>query len=299
MARPPTIRCRLCVDHRLDHRGEPRTNVLSEGRQPLFPGRGTLLRTVVGQEPVDRQAAPELPFKHPHVPRLIVAGRWAVLVPAEHSEGPDRIGDIEYLGRHLQLNGRQPHGPREVKVPEELTLDVIPHVRSLEPAIAVPEAADRWHPAAVEQIPLLRKPTVGWRHPGDRGIELRGRQRGGERYPAAPTAAQQRQEVQVWGQLPATLNLVDADLHGLLVERSLVAHPPSQVDGLKSPPAQSAVVLQRTERALLQCPALLPISANDELTNTRNRRGVPAMDLLLEPVRSVEPAPTPPSSTSP
>jgi hypothetical protein len=105
---------------------------------------------------------------------------------------------------------------------------------------------------------MLRKPTVGQRHSGSRGIELRGRQRGGERYPAAPTAAQQRQEVQVGGQLPATLNLVDADLHGLLVERSLVAHPPSQVDGLKSPPAHSAVVLQRTERALLQCPALVP-----------------------------------------
>jgi hypothetical protein len=67
---------------------------------------------------------------------------------------------------------------------------------------------------------------------------------------------EQHDEVGLDAGLLATLNLAQADLHGLLVERRLVAHAPAQVDGLKARVVLLAQLAQPGEDLALQRVAL-------------------------------------------
>jgi hypothetical protein len=80
--------------------------------------------------------------------------------------------------------------------------------------------------------------------------------RGRRQRPPAITLPQQHDEVGFDAGLLAARDLVQADLHGLLVERRFVAYSPAKVDGLKARVVRLAQLAQPWEDIALQCVAL-------------------------------------------
>ena len=86
-------------------------------------------------------------------------------------------------------------------------------------------------------------------------LELSGLDPRRQRAPAV-TLPEQHNEVGLDAGLLAALNLAQADLQGLLVERRLVAHAPAQVDGLEARVVRLAELAQPGEDVALQRVAL-------------------------------------------
>jgi transposase-like protein len=113
-----------------------------------------------------------------------------------------------------------------------------------------------WHQAA-EIIGISDRQMRRWReryeeHGYDGLMDRRRGVPGGKRVP--PT--QETNKVGLDAGLLAALNLAQADLHGLLIERRLVAHAPAQVDGLKARVVLLAQLAQLREDLSLQSVAL-------------------------------------------
>src|ERR1035438_1494794 len=85
----------------------------------------------------------------------------------------------------------------------------------------------------VQPIPLLSKSRrLALWNMRQKSVEFGGGNSGRKGLPAV-TVAEQHDEIRPHSSRLTAADLAQADLHGLLVERSLVAHAPTEVDGLE------------------------------------------------------------------
>src|ERR1035437_5108145 len=137
----------------------------------------------------------------------------------------------------------------------ELLLHFSPTIHICEFAGARLEQILRRHRVLVAFIPLVDQPLIGVSGSIANLLELHSLDPRRQRAPAV-ALPEQHDEVGLDAGLLAALNLAQADIHGLLVERRLVAHTPAQVDGLEARAVRFAELAQAWEDLALQGVAL-------------------------------------------
>ncbi|HEY0812175.1 MAG TPA: hypothetical protein VGE11_02760 [Pseudonocardia sp.] len=244
---------RLGVKNLVDHSGEPGKKFCC---QPIE------CRPRIRQDMIGRQPAAHLLFQVGDVSRFVsVVSR---VICQQDGEPTIDIRDVEQTGRHLLLHGRGPVGVlsrdrqpgcRAKENPVQLMLDSCPLSRVLVGPRSPNQTAQRGDGVLVRPVPGVHQLSLGPLHSFGQHDEFVMGDRRGQRKPTT-ALPQQRQEVQLRRLISTSPHLGQADRHGLLVQRRLIADTPAKIDGLERRPTRRAIRRQRREDTLLQNPAL-------------------------------------------